>query len=487
VSRWLAPAAALILLLAPSSARGQGGYDVPVARPNIVFVLTDDLSMDLVRRMPAVRELRHDGVRFSRYIVSNSLCCPSRASILTGKLPHNTGVVANYPPLGGYRRFLEMGNQGSTFASSLRSAGYRTALLGKFLNGYLAMSDPPLGGFDEWAATAGGYRQHDYVLNENGFPTYYGDDRASFLNAVLTRKAAAFIDTAAAYGLPFMLNVSTTTPHQPFAAARRDRHRFRNLRVPRGGAFNRPNRGAPPWLANRVALDRDQRARMDRVYRKRARAVQAVDRMVATLRERLAANGIADRTYVVFSSDNGFHAGEHQLLPGKKTAFDHDVRVPLIVAGPGIPAGRTTGVLAQNTDLRPTFEAMAGRPVSGDVDGVSLLPWLREPALGGGRDAALVEHELVQRPGRYTDPDAQPRAAGQPPDYTALRLPDATYVEYDDGGFEYYDLLRDPEQRVNRYAELSPLARTLLSHRAAQLRRCAGAVECAGPAPVGGA
>jgi len=452
----------------------------PAAPPaNIVFVLTDDLSWDLVPHMPAVRQLQRDGATFSRYIVSNSLCCPSRTSIFTGRLPHNSRVQANVPPLGGYKQFLAAGNGASTYATSLQMAGYRTALMGKFLNGYLAQRDPPLPGFSDWKAVANGYRQYDYVLNDNGVPTYL-EGPGSFHNSILTRDAEAFIDSSAATRTPFVLELSSFSPHAPFVAAPQDEGAFPFLHVPRKGAFAKANRDAPDWLAGRPPLRRSQKRRMDRVRMKRAEAVQAVDRMVASVRARLAATGLAGNTYFVFTSDNGFHTGEHRLLAGKQTVFDTDIRVPLIVAGPGVPPGTRTDVLAQNTDLRPTFEAMAGRPVSTDVDGVSLLPWLQVPALLGGRGAALVEHvQAARRPG--IDPDAQGRPAGNPPDYTALRLPNATYVEYVTGEFEYYDLLEDPDQRTNRYFELSRERRDELARRLAALRACVGAAACARP------
>ncbi|MGI8624120.1 MAG: sulfatase family protein [Solirubrobacteraceae bacterium] len=467
----LAVSCVLALLAAPASA----------APPNnIVFVLTDDLSWDLVRHMPAVRQLQRDGTTFSRYIVSDSLCCPSRASIFTGRLPHNTHVETNVAPLGGYQQFLAAGNASSTFATTLRAAGYQTALMGKFLNGYQVERDPPLAGFSEWDAVSDGYRQYDYLLNHNGTPVAYGDGPESFHNTVLTRDGEGFIGARAADRKPFVLEVSSFTPHAPFVAAPEDAGRFPLLHVSRTGAFAKANRRAPAWLAGLPPLSRRQKRRMDGIVGMRARAVQSVDRMVAALRARLEATGLARSTYIVFTSDNGFHTGEHRLLAGKRTAFDHDIRVPLIVAGPGVPAGATTDVLAQNTDLRPTFEALAGRPPSTDVDGLSLVPWLRTPALGGGRGAALVEHVHTVAP-LFADPDAQRRSAGNPPSYTALRLPDATYVEYATGGREFYDLSTDPDERANVFGDLSLRHRERLAARLAALRVCVGAPACAGP------
>jgi arylsulfatase A-like enzyme len=429
--------------------------------------------------MPAVEQLRDDGVSFSRYIVSNSLCCPSRASILTGKLPHNSLVRTNLPPFGGYSAFMGTGNAFSTFGTSLTAAGYRTGLLGKFLNGYLATRDAPLPGFAEWQASAAGYRQYNYTLNVNGEPERFGHAPSDFLNGVLKRRGLSFIRRATDENVPFMLKISSFSPHSPFVYAPRDRGRFPNARAPRRGAYDVANDGAPEWLAGHLPLRGTQKFRLDGVYRKRVRSVLSVDRLLASVREELELAGVADNTYVIFSSDNGFHIGEHRLLAGKQTAFDHDIRVPLIIAGPGVPAGRVSPVLAQNTDLRPTFEAMAGLAPSPDVDGMSLMPWLRDPLAPGGRVAAIVEHK--KEPSRpYADPDAQTRESGNPPDYVALRLPESTYVEYSTGEREYYNLLTDPHELHNVYATLPVEARLQLEEQVQRLRTCRGVASCVG-------
>jgi arylsulfatase A-like enzyme len=461
------------LTAAAVPARAAAQYELPPPPPpNIVFVLTDDLSFDLLRFMPAVQDLMADGVSFDRYIVSSSLCCPSRTSILTGKLPHNSGVLTNLPPLGGHTAFVRENAGASTFATSLSAAGYRTALMGKFINGYHP-SFPPPPGFTDWQASNSGYRGHDYRLNVNGVVRRYGSRPRDFINEVLTRSGVQFIQDSADAGAPFMLEVSTFSPHAPYAFAARDRGRYSKVRVPRTRAYDRLNVGAPDWLGRRRPLLGFQRSRLDHVYRKRIRAVLSVDRLLAKLREQLSYDGIADNTYVVFSSDNGFHIGDHRLLPGKRTPFDTDIRVPLVVAGPGIPPDTDSNVLAQNTDLRPTFEALAGLPRSPDVDGLSLTPWLFSPTLAGGRSAAIVEYvREAFKP--YADPDAQTRKQGNPPDHVVLRLPLATYVEYATGEREYYDLRADPFQLKNVYDGLPAETQALLAERLAQLRTCSG-------------
>lgn len=445
---------------------------MPLARrPNIVFVLTDDLSTDLLEFMPHVRALRRAGTSFSRYIVSASLCCPSRASILTGRLPHNTGVFTNVAPDGGFRAFVTAGNHRSTFAVALRRHGYRTALLGKYLNGYRADQGGVPRGWTDWSGTGKGYQGFDYTLDQDGTPVSYGSAPTDYLTDVLAYQGRTFIDRAAIDGRPFLLEVSTFAPHRPAVPAPRDAALFGDLRAPRGPAFNRANRDAAAWLANRPRRPARLLANIDRRYRQRARSVVAVDELVGSLRRELEAAGEADDTFFVFSSDNGYHMGEHRLLPGKLTAFDSDVRVPLIVAGPGVAAGATVDALVQNTDLAPTFTALAGaKPLP--ADGRSLVGLLRGEGAPGWRQAAIVEHRHAER--AAADPDRQSAASGQPPDYVALRTADATYVEYANGDREYYDDRADPAQRSNVYDRLTAAQRDALHRELQRLAHCAG-------------
>jgi arylsulfatase A-like enzyme len=443
-------------------------------RPNIVFVLTDDLSTDLLRFMPNVRRLARDGTSFSHYIVASSNCCPSRSSILTGQLPHNTGVVTNIRPDGGNFRFRKNGNQNHTFAVALRRHGYRTALMGKYLNGYAADRGEVPPGWTDWAGTDNGYNGYRFTLNESGAVRYYG--YSSYVTDVLSDRAHAFVRSAVDEGRPFMLELSTFAPHAPAIPARRDSRRLRGLRAPRGPAFDKANLYPPPWLAGRRPLKRPRRRAIDFRYRQRARSVLAVDRVLGRLRRQLEAEGVADTTYVVFSSDNGFHMGEHRLAPGKFTAFDSDIRVPLIVAGPRVRRGQTVDALAQNIDLAPTFIDLAGGRVPDRMDGRSVAPWLFGRSVPDWRRAAILEHD--RGVSNDADPDEQKAVSGNPPTYTGLRLPRLTYVEYVDGVKEFYDLRRDPAQLTNLYGFLSPQRRRELSRMLARLTRCAGADQC---------
>ncbi|MDX8152257.1 sulfatase [Patulibacter brassicae] len=452
----------------------------PDARPNVVFVLADDLSNDLLRFMPGVRALRRDGATLLRHVVTNSLCCPSRATILTGLLPHSSGIFRNTGADGGYTAFRERGLEARTFAPSIEAAGYRTALMGKYLNRYDPTRDDPPPGWTRWVGGGNGYRGFDYALNVDGQVVRHGSRPADYVTDVLAEEGDRFVTSSVQAGRPFLLTVSTYAPHAPFVPAPRDRHRFPRARAPRGPAFGVENRDAPRWLRDLPRLTARNVHTIDRKFRRRARAVQAVDRLLQRLRARLADLGVADRTYVVFTSDNGLHMGQHRLLSGKTTPFDSDIRVPMVVAGPGIAPGSAVDALTSHVDLAPTFAAMTGVGVTAPrTDGRSLLPVLRGRAPRDWRDAAVVEHRGGG--GTAGDPDAQPPRAGAPPSYRALRTATTTYVEYDTGERELYGLARDPHQTRNVYGELSQRRRQQLHRRLRALRTCSGPACARGP------
>jgi N-acetylglucosamine-6-sulfatase len=441
-------------------------------RPNIVFVLTDDLATNLVPYMPQVRRMRQAGTTFTDHFVTDSLCCPSRSTTFTGRFPHNTGVFTNGGTDGGYQTFNAHGNQNNTFATALQAAGYRTAMMGKYLNGY-EPQDPVPPGWSEWDVAGNGYPEFDYSLNENGHVVKYGHRPSDYLTDVLSRKGRSFIGRSVRSGRPFMLELATFAPHAPFTPAPRDAEKFPGLKAPRGPAFNEADMSdKPAWINDHARLTKKQIAKIDTSFRKRVQAVQAVDRMLGDIQAALKANGVDRDTYVVFSSDNGFHMGEHRLAQGKMTAYDTDIRVPLVVTGPGVAAGHATSALAQNTDLCPTFEDLAGVRVPPTVDGRSLVPFFKAGSPRPSREAVLIEHHGPDH--LAADPDLPAPGSGNPPSYEAVRTADDLYVEYTDGEREYYDLRRDPHELDNAVtrapaSRLHRLASTL--HR---LEECAG-------------
>lgn len=457
-------------------------------RPNIVFVLTDDLSSNLVQFMPHVLAMEKRGLTFRNYFVSDSLCCPSRASIFTGNYPHDTHVLGNGPPNGGFATFLHRGEQQHTFATALERAGYLTAMMGKFLNGYLqtgrpagkqatlarrfATYIPP--GWNDWDVAGWGYPEYNYDLNEGGFIYHFGHQRRDYLTNVLASKSVDFINAAASRHQPFFMEVATFAPHEPYTPAPADRHDFPGLKAPRQPNFDVLPTNAPRWLSGHRPLSHHQIAEINHAFRRRAQSVQAVDRMIGRIEQTLQRDGLASNTYIVFSSDNGLHTGEYRLMPGKLTAFDTDIRVPLVVIGPGVPAGRTTSDVAENIDLAETFAAIGGTTF--DADGHSLLPLWQGHRPADWRNAALIEHHGSRL--SVLDPDFQQPASGAPTTYEAMRTPEYLYVAYSDGEHEFYDLRRDPFELHNIFNSLNGRQRAQLQSELARMEHCHNGPAC---------
>ncbi len=451
-------------------------------RPNIVFVLTDDLSQNLIRYMPHVRALQRRGMTFTNYTVSNSLCCPSRASIFTGELPHNTGVRTNTAPNGGYAAYQAHGDAAKSFAVRVRRAGYRTAFFGKYFNEYsprLEPKNPP--GWDRWGAVNGrGYSGYHYAMSLDGKIRRFGGKPRAYMTTVLDHFGQHFITSSVLNHRKFLLEVSTFAPHFPATPAPQDEDRFPDLRAPHSLKWNNVPMNAPPWLQTRHGLTADQIARCNKSFRSRVLAVQGVDRMVGHLENTLARWGELNNTMFVFSSDNGFHIGDYALTPGKLLAFDTDVNVPLIVAGPSVARGSVNNDLVQNIDFAPTFARLAGAHFpKADVDGHSFEPLLHGKNVPW-RTLAVVEHTWPKH--NDSDPDEQGIPAGNPPSYTAIRAQDYTYVRYQHYAAadtqEYYDRADDPQELHNIYGSLDYFTRLRLRDEVNQLTSCAGYDSC---------
>jgi N-acetylglucosamine-6-sulfatase len=462
-----AAAAPTLPTLAPKTTGGR--------RPNIVFILTDDLAWNLVQFMPNVLKMQRDGVTFANYLVTDSLCCPSRSSISTGRYPHNTGIFRNVGQDGGYLGFRDRGHERSTFATVLSAAGYRTAMLGKYLNGYRPQQDGVGPGWSSWAVGGNAYREFQYVLNQDGKIARYGDSPSDYLTDVLSNQAVDFIKQTA--GAPFAIEIATFAPHAPYTPAPRDANALPGLRAPRSAAFNAaPDDNAPTWLREHRPLSDSDIANIDRDFRKRAQSVLAVDKMIGELQAAVAAIGEADNTYFVFSSDNGYHMGEHRLLPGKMTAYDTDIHVPLIVTGPGLSAGRTVQEIAENIDLNPTFAEIGGVASPANIDGRSLLPLLLGREAAEWQTVALIEHHGPVR--NLRDPDLPSPRSGNPTTYEAIRSADFLYVEYANGEKEYHNLTTDRDELRNTYQSLPDDEKARLHVMLGNVSKCQGAKSC---------
>lgn len=437
------------------------------AKPNFIIILTDDLDAKSVAFMPRLQALLASrGTTFSNYFVTDSICCPSRASLLRGQYPHNHQVVSNFQPAGGFEKFYTLEEEQSTIATWLKAAGYRTVLLGKYLNGYpgreKASYIPP--GWDEWYGLMYHHAAYyNYQLSENGRVVSYGRKPEDYETDVLAAKAADFIARSGAQGKPFFIYLAPSAPHDPATPAPRHEKEFPDAKAPRTASFNEGDvRDKPAWLQKIPLLKGTADADIDRTYRMRLQSMLAVDEMVGKIVDALRASGTLGQTYIFFTSDNGFHLGEHRLKEGKGTAYDEDIHVPLIVRGPGVPAGRTLDHFALNIDLAPTLAELAGATPARFVDGRSLKPLLAgaPPSPGAWRGDFVVE---------YWSPSLR-----KAPAYEALRTSEYLYVEYVSGERELYDLSIDPYELLNLINYAGPRLVAQLSKRLRFLEHCAG-------------
>ncbi|HJV68340.1 sulfatase [Ideonella sp.] len=487
----------IVLALHVACGGGNSGSNVPPPgehAPNIVFILTDDQDLASLAQMPKVKALLADqGVRFSSHYVSLSLCCPSRVTGLRGQFAHNTGIFGNSAPDGGFAGTYSRGLESSTIATWLHGAGYRTALFGKYLNGYPDSAPsmtyiPP--GWTEFYSPNGGlpYRNFNYTLNENGSTVSYGETEADYLTDVLSAKAADFIHRSVDQypDQPFFAYIATYAPHAPAIPAPRHADAFPGVQVPRTGSFNEADvSDKPEWIQIRPLLTDTEIADMDDLYRKRLQSLQAVDDLVENVVGALQATGQLANTYVVFASDNGYHQGLHRLDSGKMTAFEEDLHVPLLVRGPGVAANTAVNLMTANVDYAPTFAEIAGIAAPGFVDGRSLMPLLRGQSPADWREALLLEHKNVAGDQSLTTPNSgtlepdDPFQANRPPaiaPFSGLRTADGhSYVEYETGEFELYDNTVDPYQLTNIYTTAPTDLKTRLAGWLGTLKASAGA------------
>ena len=499
--RWMA-AALLVGLALPALAQ----------RANILFVLVDDMDMELFEHMPKTqRLLGEQGATFENSFVSLSLCCPSRATTLRGQFAHNTGIFTGHWPDGGFMKFNRDGLENSTVATWLQRAGYRTALIGKYLNGYPNAEVgrnyiPP--GWDHWFVPNGGtpYNQFNYRVNFNGRTLSYGSAPTAHINDVLLAQANTFLRSTATQApkQPFFLYLATYLPHAPATPPQRYADTLPGIKAPRTPSFNEADvSDKPRWQHYIKPLTAQDAVDIDAFYRKRRQSTQALDDLVASLVDTLRATGALENTYIFFSSDNGFHQGQHRLKEGKGWAYEEDIRVPLVVRGPGIPAGRKLQQLVANVDLAPTFADIAGGDAPDFVDGRSLVPLFSGPAptrwrqslllesptslesTGGGEAAALGTEAGVLEPHDGLQAEAHPVWKNHI--YRGLRTAqNQTFSLYDNRDGEFYDMDTDPFQLVNRYKSMPPALKDALTKQLRVMRGAAGqALRNAEEVPAG--
>jgi N-acetylglucosamine-6-sulfatase len=402
-------------------------------KPNIVFVLTDDQRTGDLAHMPNVQRLLvQQGTTFKRFTIAQPACCPSRATFLTGRYPHNhrTGFEG-----GTARFFARSGAQGDTYATRLNGAGYRTGYFGKYMNGYeQKRSTPP--GWDTFYANVDrdvwsrcfNADGHGMKCQKHGnMDVFYGE------------RAAGFVEGSG----PFLAVYAPNAPHQdqdgPPPAPEWAMKRVENAALPKPPSFNEPSvSDKPGFIKNNRRLGGREIKAMAREHRARLGSLQVVDRYVGQMVSNLERSGELANTYFVFTTDNGYHMGEHRMEAGKGTPYVEDVIFPLVVRGPGVDAGDPpSDELVQNTDLAPTFAELAGVAPPTKVDGVSFAPLLR------GESVTLREAALLEWPGERDG------------FYGLVTVQNETYVEWNSGFKEYYDLNNDPYQQDNAFRSKS--------------------------------
>ena len=486
--RWCVFIGLVVLLCLGLAQIGVGAQATPAPKPNIVLILTDDMATsdmrwDDARAMRYTKKLlANHGMTFTNAFASYSWCCPFRATMLLGQYAHNHEVFSNGPPDGGGPRFMARGHDKRTFAVWFQEAGITTGLVGKMLNHYLLKEFGTLPGWSYVAMVDNAHESYNYdLLTHDDGLLHYGNQPEDYLNDVLTQYAIEFLQQAAAAPEPFFLYVGTSNPHSPTIAAPRHLGLHKDAALPRSPAFNEADRSDKPALIRSLPpLSNTQIAELTAEYRRRLDSLMAVDEMVRDIVETLEATGEIDNTYIIFTSDNGFHLGEHGLIAGKNTAYTTDTNIPLIVRGPGIRAGVVSDTLIVNTDFAPTFADIIGVPTPSSVDGRSFLPLLMDQDAAWTRQSILLERRVPEDQLFRQAKDAgismaEVERAGH---FNGLMTKEQLYVEYaDTGERELYELAADPYQLNNVAKEAAPAFLAMLSGRVADLVSCAGA-EC---------
>ncbi len=421
-------------------------------RPNVIVLISDDMRSSDWVAMPETARILSRGAVYPNFILNTPICGPSRATLFTGKLPRNHGVLENDEE-GTNAWTLLRDNIGrrDTIYNAAKRAGYRTCLAGKFMNGAPAKGRIATG-FDRWFSTSE-LDYYDFALNENGRErTYKGD---AYSTDVLADHAVSFIENTAV-SRPFLLFFTPKAPKGPATPNSRFDEVFRDAKAERSPAWNEADvSDKPQSVRRRDPFTPEEIAELDRKEGQRLETLLSVDAAFRRIWDAVRSTGREETTIVMVMTDNGYAVGEH-LLNGKGRPYDQMVRFTMMARGPGFDGRGEDRRMASMADIAPTLAQAMGTEME-DVDGVSLLEeWAREYVpieTSGGKEG-----------------------------YWALRGEHELYVEYDNGEREFYDYLTDPWELDNLLADwdglvpaLDPSTAKNLSARLAAFRACAGA------------
>jgi arylsulfatase A-like enzyme len=466
---------AIALVGTGGEARAAAGQAQP-QRPNVLILETDDQTLAEMEVLPNVRRLiGGQGVTFDNNFDSFSLCCPSRASLLTGQYSHNNGVRGNKLPEGGYYKL----DSTNTLPVWLQRAGYYTMHVGKYLNGYGTRDQheiPP--GWSDWHGSVDPttYRYYNYMLNENGQLNIYcaRPEPSCYQTDVYRDKANQLIRGRVGQGPWFMwvafLANHSGGPHEADdpngqntpVPAPRYKNRLQNTPMPRPPNFNERDIRDKPRPVRRPLLTQRQIANVQENWQQRRETLMAVDDAVVSIVDTLRSTGQLDNTLILFTSDNGFFHGEHRIRAGKVLLYEPSIHVPLLMRWTGnrsLPRGVHRKQLTMNVDYTQTILGAVGagaRPERVE-DGVNLIRLWRDGGVELGRDLLI---------------DNQPGAAH----FDGIRTRNYLYAEYANGDRELYDLRKDPYELASQHA--NPAYAALRSSLATRLHRL---VTCAGP------
>jgi N-acetylglucosamine-6-sulfatase len=473
----VALAVALAALLAPAAAD---------ARPNIVFIMTDDQTVSSTAVQRNVGLIQGQGTTFTQTIASYPLCCPSRATYLSGQYSHNHGVIHNAGPFGGYTRF----DHSSSLPLWLQQAGYRTMHVGRYLNGYGVQNPditevPP--GWSDWVSAVGEqvFNYERWQTNENGqiFSRPGVDHPGEHQTDFFGRRAAELIDQAAPSEQPFFLSLTFPAPHSGFPLepddlpflptpypAPRHRNAFAGRPLPRPPSFDEADVTRKPQIvADRPRLSPEWVAAIQENYQQELESLLSVDDAVGAVLNALQRSGELDDTLIVYTSDNGFFHGEHRLASEKVLPYEEAARIPLIMRGPGVPRGRKLDQLVSNIDWAPTIVDAADARAGRLMDGSSLFGVIDDPLGEPGREIVL-ENGV---------------GANGVPMFRALRSQRYVWIDHKTSGeYELYDLLKDPYELRN-LEDLDSYApiRAAMAKRLRRLQACRGARACGASRP----
>ncbi len=452
-----------------AAASGQGESAAGLAiRPNFLLILTDDQTRADLAVMSRVRNrIGASGTTFTRGFSQLPLCCPARASILTGQYAHNNGIMS----LHGFGEF-ERKFRRNNLAVWLRDAGYNTVLLGKYINGYPggrgARYVPP--GWTDWQVPVRGvYNYRRFTMNENGRLAAY----RTYQTTHWQNRGAQLVDKYAAADKPFFMWLSFLAPHYGGPIESDDpKADGSGLPTPNvGNTFRNAFSGTPlPDKPSFLEADMsDKRAlpgtgrrpvwQYRELYQQRLESLLAVDVAVGRVLDALDRSGEAGRTIVVFSSDNGYLVGEHRKV-GKIVGYEESVGVPMLVRGPGFASGVRRSQLVSLTDLASTITRATGATSRLQQDGQPMQAASNDPSSGAGRPILL---EAGPEPSRRL--------------YTGIRTADDhVLLRWRGGSREMYDLGEDPFQLNGRISAGESVAeRARLIARLDALENCRGA------------